>query len=278
MTGRSAMTNDVVVITGGASGFGLALGQLCASWGMAVALLDLDGERAALAAESIAAAHGVSTLGLGVDVADAQSVDAAASTVADRFGHADLVISNVGIQLFGSTENLTDAEWRWILDVNVIGSARVAKAFIPLLRRAPRGRLAFTTSSSVLSVASHMAAYQTSKFAVWGLAESLRLELAGDEISVSVIFPSGMITRHLETSEGAQPEHLRRPVATEADRVAMAASNPGMTQAVAAPEAVAQKVLDGLLAGERYIITHGDLVQAVEERSTALRRAAESAR
>jgi NAD(P)-dependent dehydrogenase (short-subunit alcohol dehydrogenase family) len=245
---------------------------------MAVAFLDLDGERAVSEAKGLAAAHGVSTLGLAVDVADAESVDTAASTIADRFGRADLVISNVGIQLFGSTENLTDAEWRWILDVNVIGSARVAKAFTPLLRRAPQGRLAFTTSSSVLSAASHMAAYQTSKFAVWGLAESLRLELADDEISVSVIFPSGMITRHLVTSEGAQPERLRRPIATEADRAAMAASNPAMTQAVAAPEAVAQKVLDALLAGERYVITHGDLVEAVEERSRELGRAAESAR
>jgi NAD(P)-dependent dehydrogenase (short-subunit alcohol dehydrogenase family) len=272
------VANDVAVITGGASGFGLALGKRCAACGMAVVLLDLDEERAASEAGGIAAAHGVGTLGFGVDVADAESVDRAASTVADRFGHADLVVSNVGIQLFGSTESLTDDEWRWILDVNVIGSARVAKAFIPLLRRAPLGRLAFTTSSSVLSAASHMAAYQTSKFAVWGLAESLRLELADDQISVSVIFPSGMITRHLETSEGAQPEHLRRPVATEADMVAMAVSNPEMTQAVAAPEDVVQRVLDALLAGERYIITHGDLVQAVAERSWQLSRAAESAR
>jgi len=95
---------------------------------------------------------------------------------------------------------------------------------------------------------------------------------------VSVIFPSGMITRHLETSESAQPEHLRRPVAPDADLMAMAESNPGMTQAVAAPEDIAQKVLHGLLAGDRYIITHGDLVQAVKERSTELRRAAQSAR
>jgi len=97
-----------MVITGGASGFGLALGRLSASWGMAVALLDLDGERAASGAECIAAGHGVGTLGLEVDVADAQSVDAAASTVADRFGQADLVISKVSVQLFGSTANLTD--------------------------------------------------------------------------------------------------------------------------------------------------------------------------
>jgi NAD(P)-dependent dehydrogenase (short-subunit alcohol dehydrogenase family) len=245
---------------------------------MAVALLDLDGERASSEAAALAATHHARVLGLPVDVSDAASVDAAASTVADRLGGADLVVSNVGIQLFGSTEHLTDDEWRWVLEVNVIGSARVARAFLPLLRRAPQGRLAFTTSSSVLSVASHMAAYQTSKFAVWGLAESLRMELAGDGITVSVLFPSGMITRHLETSEGAQPEHLRRPVASEDDFTAMLSSNPDMTKAVADPADIAPHVLDAIAAGDRYIVTHGDLVDAVDERGVELHRAAESAR
>ncbi len=130
----------------------------------------------------------------------------------------------------------------------------------------------------MLSVASHLAAYQTSKFAVWGLAESLRTELAGDGISVSVIFPSGMITRHLETSGEAQPDHLRRQVAPEDDIRAMAASNPDMTTAVASPDDIAPHVLDALLSGERYVVTHGDLLGAVDDRSAALHRAAEAAR
>ena len=75
------------------------------------------------------------TLGLPVDVADAASVDAAAAAVVEGFGGADLVVSNVGVQLFGSVEAFTDDEWRWLLDVNVTGSARVARAFIPLLRQ-----------------------------------------------------------------------------------------------------------------------------------------------
>ena len=274
----SVSTNDVAVITGGASGFGLALARLSALRGMAVALLDLDGDRAASEAEGIAAAHGVSTLGFHVDVSDTESVDAAAARIGDTFGRADLVISNVGVQLFGSNERLTDDEWRWVLDVNVIGSARVGRAFVPLLRQSSRARLAFTSSASVLSAASHMAAYQTSKFAVWGLAESLRLELAEDKISVSVLFPSGMISRHIETSEAAQPEHLRRPIASEVDFEAMVASNPAMTEAVVTPEDAASAVVDLLLANQPYIVTHGDLVDAVASRWAELSRAAISAR
>jgi NAD(P)-dependent dehydrogenase (short-subunit alcohol dehydrogenase family) len=278
MTTADASAPGVAVITGGASGFGLALAARCAAFGMSVALLDLDGERAIDEAHTLEAAHHISALGLAVNVVDDTSVLAAASAVQDRFGQAGLVVSNVGVQLFGSADRLTDDEWRWVLDANVIGSARVARAFVPLLRLAPQGRLAFTTSASVLDPAARMAAYQASKFAVWGLAETLRLELAEEEITVSVIFPSGMISRHLETSEGAQPEHLRRPIADDSDLPAMAASNPAMVQAVLTPEDASRGVVEALLVGARYIITHGDLVGAVEARSGELRRAAELAR
>jgi NAD(P)-dependent dehydrogenase (short-subunit alcohol dehydrogenase family) len=268
---------QVAVITGGASGFGLAFGGRCAAHGMAVVLADLDGGRAESEAQALAAAHGVEAIGLGVDVGDAGSVEAAAAAVDERFGQVDLVVSNVGVQLFGAVDRFTDEEWRWLLDVNVIGSARVARAFTPALRRT-KGRLAFTTSTSVLDPASRLAAYQASKFAVWGLAETLRLELAGDGIGVSVIFPSGMMSRHLETSEAAQPEHLRRPIGDESDFTAMVESNPEMAAMVVTPEDAARRVLDALLAGERYVITHGDLVAAVEARSELLLGAAEAAR
>jgi NAD(P)-dependent dehydrogenase (short-subunit alcohol dehydrogenase family) len=268
----------VAVITGGASGFGLALGGRCAASGMAVALLDLDGDRARAEAERLGRDHGVDALGLHIDVADERSVDGAASAVAARFGRADLVISNVGVQLFGGLESFTDDEWRWVLDVNVIGTARVARFFLPLLRRSPAGRFAFTTSSSVLDPASRLGAYQASKFAVWGLAETLRLEIGHEGITVSIILPSGMMSRHLETSEAAQPAHLRRPVAGEEDLRAMMDSNPAMTAMVATPEEAAAGVLEAVLAGERYVITHGDLVPAIESRCSDLRRAAEAAR
>jgi len=266
------------VITGAASGLGLALAERCAALGMDVALLDLDRDRAATEALRVADTHGVGALGLAVDVADATTVDAAAAAVVDRFGGVDLVVSNVGVQLFGAVEAFTDDEWRWLLDVNVTGSARVARAFIPILRQSDDGRLAFTTSSSIMDPASRLGAYQASKFAVWGLAETLRLELADDDIAVSVIFPSGMITRHLETSEAAQPEHLRRPIANDGDFDAMIASNPVMTSMLATADDAAAGVIEAVLAGEPYIVTHGDLTRAARTRADALIRAAETAR
>ena len=268
----------VAVITGGASGLGRALGERGAVLGMDVVLLDLDGDRASAEATALAEAHGTSCVGRDVDVADPASVEAAAGFVEERFGAADLVISNVGVQLFGAVEQFTDDEWRWVLDVNVIGSARVARAFTPLLRQAEHGRLAFTTSSSILDPASRLGAYQASKFAVWGLAETLRLELADDGIGVAIIFPSGMISRHLETSEAAQPAGIRRPIANDGDFDAMIGSNPEMASMLATPEDAAAGVIEAILAGERYVITHGDLTGGVAVRTEALTRAAEAAR
>jgi NAD(P)-dependent dehydrogenase (short-subunit alcohol dehydrogenase family) len=268
---------SAAVITGGASGFGLALGERCAALGMDVALLDLDGERAAAEARRLAAAHGVEVAGLAVDVADGAGVEVAAAAVDARFGGADLVVSNVGVQLFGPVETFTDDEWRWVLDVNVTGSARVARSFLPLLRRSSAPHLAFTTSSSILDPASRLGAYQASKFAVWGLAETLRVELAPDGIAVTVVFPSGMLSRHLETSEAAQPAHLQRPIAGDGDFDVMIASNPGMAAMLATPEDAATGVVEAVLAGEPYVITHGDLGAAVDARATALAMAAATA-
>jgi NAD(P)-dependent dehydrogenase (short-subunit alcohol dehydrogenase family) len=245
---------------------------------MDVAVLDLDGDRAVAEAARLAGVENVQTLGVAVDVSDGASVEAAAAAVEDRFGVADLVVSNVGVQLFGAVEAFTDEEWHWLLDVNVTGSARVARSFLRLLRKTDRGRLAFTTSSSILDPASRLGAYQASKFAVWGLAETLRLELADDGISVTVIFPSAMITRHLETSEAAQPSRLRRPIAHDGDFEAMIASNPEMSAMLTTAEDAGSGVIEAVLAGEPYVITHGDLTEAVLTRSANLSRAAEASR
>lgn len=256
----------VAVITGGASGFGLAVGRAFAEGGARVALLDLDGERAATEAKAL------DGLGFAVDVADGGSVDAAAARIKAELGGADIVVSNVGVQLFGAVEKLTDAEWQWVLDVNVVGSARVARSFLPLLHRSDAPRLAFTTSASVLDPGARMAAYQASKFAVWGLAETLRLE--EPDLPITVVFPSGMITRHLETSSLAQPAHVQRNIGDAEDFTAMLQSNPALAEAVADPDALAARVVAAIAEGEPFVITHGNLVAAVDARAAALHTAA----
>jgi NAD(P)-dependent dehydrogenase (short-subunit alcohol dehydrogenase family) len=268
----------VAVVTGGASGFGRALADCCAARGFDVALLDVDAERASDESAALAQEHDVRSIGLRTDVSDMSEVTAAVVTIERELGGADLVFSNVGVQQFGAVEEFSDEAWAWMLDVNVVGAARVTRAFLPLLRRSPHPHLAFTASSSVLVPASRLGAYQATKFAVLGLAETLHLELAGDGIGVSVIFPSGMMTRHLESSLAARPSRVAGPIAPDDDLEAMLASNPALIRDAATAEDAARHVVDDVLAGERYIVTHGDLVDPLAETQALVRRAAERAR
>jgi NAD(P)-dependent dehydrogenase (short-subunit alcohol dehydrogenase family) len=271
------VSGGVAVVTGGGSGFGRALAERCAARGFDVALVDIDGERAATEAVDIAEQHQVRAIGVRCDVSDSSDVEHAAAAVAEQLGGADLVISNVGVQQIGKFEEFSDDAWTWMLDVNVVGTARVARAFLPLLRRSGQARLAFTASSSVLDPAIHLAAYQATKFAVFGLAETLRLELAPDSIGVSVTFPSGMMTRHLESSLAARPDSIAGEIAPAGDIEAMLASNEAFVRDVATAEDAASHVVEDILAAEPYIVTHGDLVDAVAIRHVPIQRAAERA-
>jgi hypothetical protein len=87
-----------------------------------------------------------------------------------------------------------------------------------------------------------------------------------------------MISRHLETSEAAQPATLRRPIADDEDFLAMHDSNPTMSEFLATPEEAAEGVVDALLAGKQYVITHGQFTEAIATRAAELTSAAEAAR
>lgn len=266
-------TREVAVVTGGASGFGLALAARCAASGRDVVLLDLDGERATTEAATLADAHPVRVEGHRADVSSGADLTAVAGGVDARFGRCDLLFVNVGVQQFGAVERLTDDDWRWLLDVNVIGAARTVRAFLPLLRRGGTGRIAFTASANVLAPAARLGAYQASKAALVALAETLRIELAPESIQVSVIFPAGMITRHLESSLAARPADLRSSAPRDDDRTAMLASRPLTAADLTTADAAAGRALDEVLAGEPYVVTHGELAGPVARHHAAIERA-----
>jgi NAD(P)-dependent dehydrogenase (short-subunit alcohol dehydrogenase family) len=254
---------QVTVITGGASGFGLALAEHSAARGFDVGLLDIDGDRVEEAAASLAERYGVSVAGRRVDVASSEDVDAAAAALGERFGRCDLLWVNVGVQHFGAVEAVPDDVWRWVLDVNVVGAARTARAFLPLVRAAGGGRIAFTASANALAPAARLGAYQASKYAVVGLAETLRIELAAEPIGVSIVYPSGMLTRHLESSAAARPAVLGPGEVSDDDLQVMMASRPMSEADLTTAEDAAAQALAGVLAGEPHVITHGDLTAPV---------------
>jgi len=268
------LTGRVAVVTGAGSGFGAAMALEFARAGMSVAALDID-EPAAQRTASELEALGATAEGVRVDVGEPESIQDAARRVADRFGGCDLLCANVGVQQFGSIERLTDDDWAWIVGVNVLGTIRTVRAFLPLMQQRSGWRqIALTASTSAFVPSVRLGAYTTTKFAIVGFGETLRQELAGEGIGVTIVFPAGMATRHLESSALARPESLGASILLPEDVEAMLASQKtDMTADLATPEEAARHLLPQLLANEPYVITHGDVRAEYEERLAEIDRA-----
>ena len=265
------LTDKVAVVTGGGAGLGAAMGHAFAARGAAVAVLDIADAAAASTAAAIAEAHGVPTTSLRVDVGDPASILDAARHVHETLGGCDLLAANVGVQQFGAIDRLTDDDWRFVLDVNVLGTVRTVRAFLPLLReRSGFRRIVLTASLSVLAPAVRMAAYQTSKFAVMGFGETLRHELAPEGIGVSLMFPGGMMTGHLQSSAEARPTALADTGAEDDDLTAMLTHRPVGADDVLMPEEAIRNLLADLEADHPYIVTHGTVRADYLERHDAM--------
>lgn len=261
----------IAVVTGAGSGLGAAMARTFAEAGMAVAALDIDEPAARGTASMLDKELGVPTLAVRTDVGDVESVAAAARDVASAFGGCDLLCANVGVQQFGAIERLTEQDWAWVLNVNVMGTVRTVREFLPLLRaRTGWRQIAITASSGVLAPSVRLGVYQTSKFAVTGFGETLRAELADEGIGVSVLFPAGMMTRHLETSALARPADLGESVTLPDDIEAMLASSGMDAGDVTTAEHAVRNLLRDLLANEPYVLTHGTYRHEYDRRRDAI--------
>lgn len=269
----------IAVVTGGGSGLGAAMCREFATAGMAVAALDIDEANARATAESLAHEFGVPTVAARVDVGDTASVHAAAASVRAALGGCDVLCANVGVQQFGAIDRLTEDDWRWVLEVNVLGTVRTVAAFLPMIRE--RGtsneagvrRVLLTASSGALVPGVRLAAYTASKDAVIGYGDTLRQELADEGIGVMVVFPAGMSTRHLESSKLARPDAIGEWVIAPDDIDAMMSSRKVGEEHVATAEHAVRNLLADLVANEPYLITHGAYRAEYHARLAALEAA-----
>ena len=258
MSTLADLQGRVAVVTGGGSGLGAAMCRQFASAGMAVAALDIDEANAQGTAEALAREFGVPTVAARVDVGDTASVHAAAASVRAALGGCDVLCANVGVQQFGAIDRLTEDDWRWVLEVNVLGTVRTVAAFLPMLReRSGLRRILLTASSGALMPGVRLAAYTASKDAVIGYGDTLRQELADEGIGVMIVFPAGMSTRHLESSKLARPDEIGEWVIAPDDIDAMMSSRKVGEEHVATAEHAVRNLLTDLVANEPYLITHG---------------------
>ena len=168
----------VAIVTGGASGLGAATAALLAERGARVAVLDRD----------TAGVPG-QFLSLICDVTDAAGVEAAVAAVADHFGAIDIVINNAGIGAAGDIAANSDDEWHRVLDVNVVGIARVTRAALPHLRQSSRAAVVNTCSIAGIAGLPNRALYSASKGAVAALTLAMAADHVREGIRVNAVTP-----------------------------------------------------------------------------------------
>ena len=181
----------VAVVTGAASGMGLAIARHLAARGDSVGLLDLQADAALRAAEDLRG-RGATAVAVEVDVTDRRSVDAALGKVRAQLGPVRIMVTAAGLDAFEPFTDITVESWERILAVNLTGTFHCLQAAVRDMLETRWGRMVTISSSSAQSGAPRMAHYVASKGGVIGLTKGLALELAPHGITVNCI-PPGMI-------------------------------------------------------------------------------------
>ena len=246
----------VALVTGGGSGIGRGIAIALAGEGMRLVLADIEPDAAAAVAAEIAASGGEASAET-LDVTDPAAVEALAERCYEQHGGVDVLCNNAGV--LGPTPIGPESvdNWRWILDVNVLGVVNVINAFVPRMRasvdeRGGEAHVVNTASIGGLIAGDRwlISAYIASKFAVVGLSRNLRGELAGSGIGVSVVCPGGVETRIWEAGRNRPAEYGGPEVYEWPDRIAR--SRP------IDPLLVGRHVLRAIREDEFSVITHTD--------------------
>ncbi|MFF7645272.1 SDR family NAD(P)-dependent oxidoreductase [Streptomyces canus] len=239
----TTLTDAVVVVTGGATGIGLALAREAAARGAQVMIADVDDASDAVAGLR---ADGATADWVRTDTSDYTQVKKLTEATVERFGGVNVVCNNAGVGVPGSLQDVDPAAVKRLFEVNVLGMFHVVRAFAPLLKKAAdEGGPAYllnTGSEHSLGVPPHvmpMSAYTISKYAALGLAETARRDLRGFGVGVSLLTPGWVRTERVAALVAADPH-------------AAAAIEPFAQE----PAEVAGKAFDGLLKGTAVIATN----------------------
>lgn len=268
-------TGKVGVISGGASGIGLALARRFGREGVRLVLADiestaLDGAVATLAAE------GIEATGVVADVSDRAQVQAVADAAMDRYGALHLAFNNAGVGSGGLSWELTEADWQWILGVDLWGVIHGVGIFTPLIIASGGGHVINTASMAGLTSPPFMSPYNVAKHGVVALSESMfhELEMTNPDVGVTVVCPGWVQTR-IHESDRNRPtdgDQAADGTATEADAANLRAMIGSLIANGLQPDDVAGQVFDAVVNRRLYVLTHPEwsgMVRSNTERMLA---------
>jgi NAD(P)-dependent dehydrogenase (short-subunit alcohol dehydrogenase family) len=235
------LEGKVAVVTGAASGIGLAVVEAFVAEGMRVVMADIDEDTLGSVASGLTEA-GADVHATSVDVSDPEAVDQVAQLVLERYGKLHVAVNNAGIVNGGNSWELTLEEWHRVIDINLWGVIHGIRSFVPLiLASGEQGHVVNTGSMASVLPMGRLGPYTVAKHGVLGLSDVLRheFEALGAPVGVSVVMP-GMIRTGMN------------PI--------------GTTE----PSQVAANVIDAIRTGRAYVFTDSDSTAAVETRLQAI--------
>jgi NAD(P)-dependent dehydrogenase (short-subunit alcohol dehydrogenase family) len=265
--------NKVAVITGGASGFGRQFAEIGARLGMKLVLADVQQDALDKTGSELEA-QGAQLLAVRCDVRHASQVQAVADAAMEKFGAVHLVFNNAGVGTGGLIWENTQADWEWVLGVNLWGVIHGVRIFTPLMLECAKrennyqGHIVNTASMAGLLNAPAMGVYNVSKHAVVSLSESLYqdLKLIGAPIGASVLCPYFVPTA-INQSQRNRPADVQsdaKPTASQTAAHAMLdkAVNSGKVTA----QQIAERTFDAIRDGSFYIYSHPGALENVQRR------------
>jgi short-subunit dehydrogenase len=245
----TAIKGAAVALTGAASGIGRALASELAARGADLALADIDEPGLTALANELRQRHQVSISAHRVDVAEDDEVSRFAEAAIRQHPRLNVLINNAGVALQGWFEEMTLAEFDWVMSVNFRGVVRGTHYFLPHLRAQPHAHIVNISSVFGLIAPVGQTAYSASKFAVRGFTEALRHELAATNVRVTCVHPGGIATNILRNARAVK--------AVDDERRAQA-SKRFAKMAKTTPEQAASVIVEGLSRNRPRVLIGND--------------------
>lgn len=248
------LQDKVALVTGGASGIGLALARRCVSEGMKTVICDIEDAALATAHSELAAMGGGSVYPRKVDVSDASAVQALADEINNDIGQVFLLFNNAGVGGGGPVWEQSLEDWQWVLGINLMGVVHGIRSFVPGMINNNGGHIVNTASVAGLMSAPGTSTYSVSKHAVVALSEVLCGDLrnAASNVGVSVLCPSFVSTRIYESDRNRQGMSAQ---AEAASKEAAEFASDFFASAMPADD-VASQVFDAIAENRFYVLTH----------------------